>query len=376
MLRLLIATPLYPPEIGGPATFTRFAEEELLKRDIAVAVEKFSDVRHLPKSIRYIVYFWRLVRAAGKADVVLALDPLGIGLPALVAARLRGRRFLVRVAGDRAWETFQSKNEKRKRKNDSEKFKSLDDFQKERFGLSIELRRWAQCLVARRAERVIVPSEFLKRIVAMWGVPEGKIDVVYNSFEPPQESETKTDARRALGLSGSIIMSAGRLVPWKGFSALVDIMPQIVRDIPDATLVIIGDGPERATLERQAASGKRQAITFLGSLPQRELHRYIRAADVFVLNSGYEGFSHQLLEAMALGTPVVASDIPGNRELIEDGVSGLLVAYNDREALAATLLCVLGDRDTALRLANAASGAACVFSRENIAERLTLTLHR
>ncbi|MDP3735606.1 MAG: glycosyltransferase family 4 protein [bacterium] len=377
MFKLLIATPLYPPEIGGPATFTRFAEEELPKRDVAVAVEKFSDVRHLPKPIRYIVYFWRLVRAAGKVDVVFALDPFGIGLPALIAARLRGRRFLVRVVGDRAWETYASRMQKSKIKNqnDNVKFKNVDEFQYENFGLGITLRRWGQRFVARRAERVIVPSEFLKRIVSMWGVPEEKMSVVYNSFEPPQESETKDEARRALGLSGSIIVSAGRLVPWKGFSALIEIMPQIVPDIPDAKLVIIGDGPERERLRSQSAKCKAQSVvTLAGALPQNELHRYIRAADVFVLNSGYEGFSHQLLEAMALGTPIIASDIPGNRELIEDSRSGFLVGYNDADALLAALLRVLREEQVAVGLVGTAREKVAAFNRARIAERLVQVL--
>ena len=240
MLKILIATPLYPPEIGGPATFTRFAEEELPKHGVEVAVEKFSDVRHLPNVLRHFAYFLRLLGTARRADVVLALDPLGIGLPAMLAAKLRGKRFLVRVAGDRAWETLQILNTP-----------DVENFQKRRWGFGIELRRWVQRMVVRHAERVIVPSEYLKRIVAMWGVPNEKIAVVYSSFRPPKITETKAEARAALGLTGHIIVSAGRLVPWKGFSALVEIVPALLRDVPDARLVIIGDGPERETLRMQ-----------------------------------------------------------------------------------------------------------------------------
>jgi glycosyltransferase involved in cell wall biosynthesis len=404
MLKILIATPLYPPEIGGPATFTRFAEEELPKRGVEVAVEKFSDVRHLPNVLRHFAYFLRLLRTARRADVVLALDPLGIGLPAMLAAKLRGRRFLVRVAGDRAWETYIAQMQKSqptpkasagtaklppslklpppprlrwtgrrtsKNQNDNSKFKNVDEFQQERYGLGIELRRRIQWFVARKAERVIVPSEYLKRIVAMWGVPNEKIAVVYSSFETPKITETKAEARAALGFSGHIVVSAGRLVPWKGFSVLVEIMPQLQRDIPDARLVIIGDGPERETLRMQIVDCRMQdAVTLTGLLPQEGLHRYIRAADVFVLNSGYEGLSHQLLEAMALGTPVVASDIPGNRELIEDGQSGLLVDYNDRDAIRAAVVSLLQNEQHAHQLAEAAREKVAAFNGSRICENL------
>src|SRR5689334_3572585 len=103
-MRLVVATPLYPPEVGGPATFAKVIEEELPKRGWSVETIKFNDVRHLPKLIRHIAYMRRIKRAAKNADAVLALDPVSVGLPALYAARRTGKPFYVRIAGDYAWE--------------------------------------------------------------------------------------------------------------------------------------------------------------------------------------------------------------------------------------------------------------------------------
>ena len=89
-MKLVIATPLYPPEIGGPATYSRLLEEGLPMKGIEVELVKFSEVRHLPKLIRHYVYYRQVLKAARRADAVLALDPVSVGLPAMKAARTCG----------------------------------------------------------------------------------------------------------------------------------------------------------------------------------------------------------------------------------------------------------------------------------------------
>ena len=103
-MRIVIATPLYPPEIGGPATYAKLLLEGLPKKGIEVDLVKFSDVRHLPKIIRHFVYYRRVLKAARSADVVLALDPVSVGLPAMKAAKKAGKPFVVKIVGDYAWE--------------------------------------------------------------------------------------------------------------------------------------------------------------------------------------------------------------------------------------------------------------------------------
>ena len=380
-MRILIATPLYPPETGGPATYTKLLEEGLPSRGMDVVVAKWSVVRGKPRLVRHIAYFWPIFKIGHDVDVIFALDPVSVGLPTWLASTLLRKRFFLKVVGDFAWEQWMQKGRG--------EFVDVETFQKRRFDVVTELRRFVEHYVARRAERVIVPSEFLKRIVLAWGVPETRIVVVYNSFDPPSTILTKTDARRILGLSGTVIMSAGRLVPWKGMQALVGVMPEILREFPDAKLLIAGDGPEREALALKIArpltpersDGGREncelenSITLLGRLDRETLYQHIAAADLFVLNTGYEGLSHQLLEVMALGTPIVATNVGGNPELIEDGQSGRLVAYGDKEALVRAVVDLLSHPPAGGKFAAAAQKRVDAFGVGRMVEETVRVLN-
>jgi glycosyltransferase involved in cell wall biosynthesis len=106
--------------------------------------------------------------------------------------------------------------------------------------------------------------------------------------------------------------------------------------VPDVRLIIAGDGPQLASLQASAStSGAR--VEFTGRLPRETLYHYMLAADYFALYSGYEGLSHTLLEALRVGTPVIASARGGNPEVVRDGKNGLLVPHVDLDALRAAL---------------------------------------
>ncbi|MBI4068100.1 glycosyltransferase family 4 protein, partial [Candidatus Kaiserbacteria bacterium] len=295
-MHIVIATPLYPPEIGGPATYAKFLEEGLPKKGIEVELVKFGDVRHLPKLIRHYVYYCRVLKAACTADAVFALDPVSVGLPAMQAAKKAGKPFVVKIVGDYAWEQGQ------------QRFgvtQNLDDFVKSKdVPFSVQLLRRIQTRVARSATRVIVPSEYLKNIVAAWGISEEKIRVIYNGIELPENipMPQKKDGE-------FLIVSAGRRVPWKGFEAI----------------------------ERVARMHKNWRVHIASGVPRDEALGWMKAADVFVLNSSYEGLSHVLIEAMTLGIPVIATNAGGNATLVSDEETGLLVPSGDDVALQKAL---------------------------------------
>ncbi|HQT82872.1 MAG: hypothetical protein B7W98_01810 [Parcubacteria group bacterium 20-58-5] len=317
-MKLVIATPLYPPEIGGPATYAKLLEEGLPGKGIDVELVKFSEVRHLPKLIRHYAYYRRVRRAARAADAVLALDPVSVGLPALRAARKERTPFFVKIVGDYAWEQGR------------QRFGitlTLDEFVKtERVPLPARLFRRAQTYVAQSAVKVIVPSEYLKGIVAAWGVDAEKISVIHNGIELP---DVLPEVERP---DGFLVVSSGRRVPWKGFEAL----ERVVEREPSWRLHI--------------ASG----------VSRGEALAWVKAADVFVLNSSYEGLAHALIEAMMLGTPVVATAVGGNPELINNGVTGLLVPLGDGDALHAALKKIAEDPESA----KARAGEARAHMRE------------
>jgi glycosyltransferase involved in cell wall biosynthesis len=242
-MKLVIAAPLYPPEIGGPATYAKILSEGLPAKGIEIQLVKFSEVRHLPKIIRHYAYYRRVLRAARRADIVLALDPVSVGLPALRAAKRAGKPFVVKIVGDYAWEQGQ------------QRFgvtQDLDDFVKnEQKSFFVRRLQKIQTQVTKSATRVIVPSEYLKKIVMTWGspsqgsggpsIPSEKIEVIYNavSIEPIGKLP-----ENVMKLSRPFVVSVGRLVPWKRFEGVIDAVAQV----PQFSLVIVGDGPEFQSL--------------------------------------------------------------------------------------------------------------------------------
>lgn len=327
-MRIVIATPLYPPEIGGPATYAKLLTEGLPSRGIMVELVKFSEVRHLPKLVRHYIYYRRVLKAARAADVVIALDPVSVGLPAMKAARKADKPFVVKVVGDYAWE------QGKQRFGVTE---SLDAFVKtEQKSFFVRRLQKVQTRVAANATRVIVPSEYLKGIVVAWGIPEEKITVIYNGIELPAHIPEQQKKEGEF-----LIVSAGRRVPWKGFEGI----------------------------ERVAEKHSNWRVFIASGLPRAEVLGWMRAADVFVLNSTYEGLSHVLIEAMTLGTPVVATRAGGNGTLVEHGITGLLVPPGDDAALEEALSTVAHNPVAARERASAGQKRMDDFSVQTMLSR-------
>ena len=329
-MHILIATGLYPPESGGPATYTKLLEERLPALGFVVSVLPFSRVRHLPKLVRHAAYFFICWRMARKADVVYAQDTVSVGLPAVLGAKAAGKKFLVRVPGDYAWE------QGRQRFGVTDE---LDAFQTNSYGLRIALLRAVQAYVVRGAARVVVPSEYMKRVVSGWGVQPRRI---YNGIALPVPAEPPRDRP-----SGFLVVTLARRVPWKGLEAL----------------------------ERVVAKEKDWKLFIADGLPRAQALGWVKVADAFVLNSTYEGLSHVLIEAMSLGTPIVATAVGGNPELIADGVEGLLIPPADEEALYAALKKVESDTAAARARGEAARAKSGQFSIDKTLAQLVELLN-
>lgn len=315
-MRILIATGLYPPQSGGPATYAALLNERLPARGFELRVLPFAEVSRVPKFLRHAAYFFKCLRAARGVAVIYALDTVSVGLPAALAAAVSGKKFLVRVPGDYAWE------QGRQRFGVADE---LDAFQHKSYGLRVGLLRAAQNFVVKRAKKVIVPSAYMQKIAGGWGVKNAQ--VIYSSVEMPAVAAVERPA-------GFLVVSTGRRVPWKGFEAL----------------------------ERTVAREPAWQLKICENMPRAQALGWVKAASVFVLNSTYEGLSHALVEAMMLGTPVVATRAGGNPELVEDGVNGLLIEPKNDEALHAALKKIETDPDAAARRAAAAKLRAQDFS--------------
>lgn len=331
-MKILLATPLYPPDSGGPSTYAKLLMDELPKRGVGVVLLKFSEVRHLPPLVRHVAYFLKCMNRARSTDAVYALDPVSVGLPAALAAMLLRKKFLVRIPGDYAWEQGRQR---------FGVIDELDAFQNKRYVWRIEFLRKIQRFVVRRAKKVVVPSRYMQRVVSGWVPDAKKVEVIYSSIHMPIEFQLPADRPE-----GFLALSFGRNVPWKGYDAL-----------------------RRVVALEPAWNAK-----IFSELPHKEAMGWLKTADVYVNNSTYEGLSHQLVEAMALGTPVVATNVGGNPELVTPGENGLLIEPKDDEALYAALKEIEAHPDAAKARAQRAVEKAKQFSITITIEKLVSLL--
>jgi glycosyltransferase involved in cell wall biosynthesis len=213
------------------------------------------------------------------------------------------------------------------------------------------------------ATTVIAVSEYIARRVREAGCPPEKVVVHYIGVDTAYFSpgaEPRSDAR---------VLFVGRLVAKKGAIHLVRAMVEVQRAIPEAELVVAGDGDLRAGLE-QAASEAGVRATFLGVQTPEQVRLLMRGAAVVAgpsivdARGNDEGLGMVFIEAQACGTPVVVSTSGGAGEGVVDGVTGLLFTSGDETALAQHLLTLLGDRATRARM-----GAA---AREHVEKRFDL----
>jgi len=111
-MKIVLAAPLYPPEIGGPASYAKALNEGLSARGHTTILVKFSDVRQYPNGVRHLLYFWKVFSALRGADVVMGFDTWSSGMPAMLAAKLCGKKMLVRIGGDFLWEAYVQRTHK------------------------------------------------------------------------------------------------------------------------------------------------------------------------------------------------------------------------------------------------------------------------
>ncbi|MFA4941904.1 MAG: glycosyltransferase [Patescibacteria group bacterium] len=383
--RILIATGIFPPDIGGPATYVKVLLEELPKFGYEVKVVTYTDNqgegdekdpqifrigRQQNIFFRYFKYFWKVFELSEWADIIYVQGPISEGLPTCLACCLRKRKYILKVVGDYAWE----QGRQRFGVNDL-----LDTFQNNKYSRRVEFIRKMQKIVASSASRVITPSEYLKTIIMKWGVEAEKIKVIYNSIGAIKEIDLKINkeaARESLNLKGSIILSVGRLVPWKGFDLLIDLMPELLQENSDFKLIIAGAGPDKEKIEEKIKNLKLEKNVILtGGIDQHELFKYMLAADIFLLNTGYEGLPHVVIEAMRLSLPVITTDVGGNREVVENNKTGLLVEYNNREQIKEAILNLNKDKNLISTLtANAEKQIVEKFSQEQMINNIVKEL--
>jgi glycosyltransferase involved in cell wall biosynthesis len=384
-MRLCVVSGTFHPEPGGPPTYLYQLLPELLRRGHSVSVITHGDAQNSPSQYPYLVTRisrrWpiplrlaamtrAILKQASQADILFVSD---YGLPPALANVALRKPMVLKNVGDFAWE-FSTRH------GWIPAGQSIDEFQMARHSARVRLLRGVQANYTRSATCVIAPSRYSAGLVQGWGVPSGKVRVVYNALDrgPFETLPAKPQARAALrlGPDAPVCVCVARLAPWKNVDALIQAWPEVRARAPGAVCIVVGDGPCRAQWDALAKSaGLGQSFRFVGAQPPEQTRLYLRAADAFVLYSRYEGLPHVVLEAMAAGTPVVVSEAGGNLEVVEPERTGLVAPLNDEACLAGSIARLLNEPVLAGRLAQNAKAGLDRFAWPVLVEQTETVLN-
>lgn len=289
-MRVLIAASTYPPDPGGPSIHAKAQYEWLKEQGLNPDLVALAFYRNWPHGVRHLLYAKKLYALAKHFDVVYAYDAVGSGIPAFMAARFRGKKFVVRVGGDVAWERKAEKGETR--------LSLMEWYERgeHKKNLMFLLSRW----LLKRADAIIVPSPLLAQLYRkQYCVPMQKITIVSNPV-PKAQAE--------LAEQEKTIVFASRLVAYKNLFLVLKAFKATSSQFPDVNLLIMGDGPERGRLEDLSRKiGIEKRVLFTGSVSQDEVIKRT-ARCLFVIAPALTEFNpNYVLQAIAFKKPFLIS---------------------------------------------------------------------
>lgn len=356
---------IWPPDVGGPASHAPEVVAELVGRGHEVVVVTTASrppgptpypvhwaPRALPVGARHLAAAGLIARHAREADVVYCTGMFARTAAAAAATR---RPLVMKLTGDPAFERARARGLPG----------SPEGFAARRDPAAVALRLLRRATL-RPARHLLCPSSYLRDMLVGWGVEPRRVSVLPNPHPFPIARD-RDELRRRLGLHGPTLAFAGRLTVQKNVPLAIEALARL----PGVRLAVVGDGPERAAIEDAAVSfGVRDRVELLGALPRSEALDVVAAADLAVLPSRWENFPHAVVEALSVGTPVVATPVGGVTEVVCDGRNGVLVPSGDALALAAAVRALLADDGARARLAAAAPGSVARYAPGPTYDRL------
>lgn len=307
---------IYPPDAGGPSKFLRDFEHFLLDLGINVSILVLTNSNStIEKTVQLnkikitrdsflgtrILRFIRQIRCLQSQNDRFLVA--GAFLEVLLSNLTKASRVVMKIPGDIVWERARNLG-----KTNSDIF----EFQTEKLPLRLLIMRKLYTRALKSADRIIVPSEGLKKLTTIWGVNQSRVLVVYNSVDLHKYSSIEENSNIF------DVLTVCRLTAWKGVDELIKAVAFL-----NLRLAVIGDGPERNNLEILARSLGAN-VTFFGELKPEQVNSYYKSARRFVLNSSYEGLPHVLLEARASKLLCLAREGTGSSEVISHLVDGVL----------------------------------------------------
>jgi glycosyltransferase involved in cell wall biosynthesis len=373
-VRALIVSGIWPPDVGGPASHApdvaaflreRGHQVEVVVTASAVPAQEAYPVRSisrsLPKGVIHVRTGLEIARRAARADVVYTTGMFGRS--SLGAALVR-RPYVVKLTADPAFERARRRGIVGG---------DVDEFQHGAENAAVRVLRLARDAELKHAAHVFTPSEYLRELALSWGVDSTRVSVLPNPTPPVPVLAPREELRRGFELAGPTLAFAGRLTAQKSLRVALEA----VASVDGIELLIAGEGDELETLEQDVAElGLIDRVRFLGALPRARVVELFAAADASILSSTWENFPHAVVEALAVGTPVIATSTGGVSEVVHDGENGLLVPLGDSAALGDAIRRYFGDEELGRRLRAGAAPSVAKYSPDRVFAQLEQALQR
>jgi glycosyltransferase involved in cell wall biosynthesis len=371
-MRVIVVSGIWPPDVGGPASHApdvagflqgRGHHVEVVTTAVAAPVPREYPVhwisRGLPKGAIHVRTAAEIARRARGADVVYTTGMFGRSWAGASAAR---RPYVLKLTADPAFERARRR---------SMVAGNVDEFQQLDGGVAVRALRVARDVELRGAAHVFTPSAYLRDLAVTWGVQPEHVSVLPNPTPVLPALPPREELRRAFGMNDLTLAFAGRLTAQKSLGVALEALSMV----DGVILLIAGDGDQRAALERRADElGLGARVRFIGPLPRDRVVELFRAADASILSSSWENFPHSVVEALAAGTPVLATAAGGVAEVVRDGENGLLVAPGNAAGLGEAIRRFAGDAELRERLRAAAAASVAEYAPELVFTRLEDTL--
>ena len=349
-MNILITVGIFPPDIGGPASFVPKIANHLINMDNKVKIicladeenlllEDELDVLRIRRStylpIRWFKTISLIIKHGRKSDILFVN---GLGVEAAIANLYLRKKIVRKIVGDPVWERFYNK------KRTSETF---DDFQNLKHNLNVRIQKLIRNWSISSSEVVITPSDHLKEFINRTN-PKTEVLKINNGIEITEFKRSKTP------LHEFNILINSRLVVQKNIHLVIEAMGSIKNH--DINLKIIGEGGEFARLEDLITNLKIQnRVKMIGKVENNLISEYLKTSNLFIQASDYEGLPHSILEAINYEVPILSTEVGGCKDLLDNGDRGFIISSpQNKQQIAEKIDYIYENYDRALTKAVAA----------------------
>ena len=320
-MRVLVTVGIFPPDIGGPATFVpkiaKYFQDELNYEIeiLTLSDNKNSNInddfsvkridRNLPIIYRWLKTIFTIYKLGKNKDLIFVN---GLGTETTIANIFLKKKIIRKIVGDPVWERAYSK---------AKISESFDEFQVKNYGFSISLQKKVRSFSIKKSDIVVTPSQHLKNFILNLGF-KNKIEIINNGVFIPEEN-TNIFTNDQINIT---IVS--RLVSHKNIEKIIKAISDL--NSPLINLNIIGDGPELNQLQKiSLESNNKDNIIFHGKLNRDDINHIFLKSDIYIQASNYEGLPHSLLEAMSYGIPVLCTPVGECKEILGNEDRGYIL---------------------------------------------------